>query len=51
MKALRAGHALPHEDFFIYKLFISTQNYIRFYKLICYDSIWHEEAYPKISSH
>jgi hypothetical protein len=33
------------------KLFISNQNYIWFYKLICYDSVWREEAYPKISPH
>jgi hypothetical protein len=31
------------------KLFISIQSYIRFYKLICCDSVWREEAYPKIS--
>jgi hypothetical protein len=35
-------------DIFL-KLFISNQNYIRFYKLICCDSVWREEAYPKIS--
>jgi hypothetical protein len=29
--------------FSVFKLFISNQNYIRFYKLICCDSIWHEE--------
>jgi hypothetical protein len=34
-----------------FKLFISNQNYIRFYKLICCDSVWREEAYPKISPH
>jgi hypothetical protein len=34
---------------FYLKLFISNQNYIRFYKLICCDSVWREEAYPKIS--
>jgi hypothetical protein len=36
---------------FFYKLFISNKNYIRFYKLICCVSIWHEEAYPKIRPH
>jgi hypothetical protein len=35
----------------VFKLFISNQNYIRFYKLICCDSAWREEAYPKISPH
>jgi hypothetical protein len=28
---------------FFFKLFISNQNYIRFYKLICCDSVWREE--------
>jgi hypothetical protein len=32
-------------DFF--KLFISNQNYIRFYKLICCDSVWREEIIQK----
>jgi hypothetical protein len=39
-----SGHA---QVWFFYKLFISNQNYIRFYKLICCDSIWHEEAYNR----
>jgi hypothetical protein len=32
-------------------LFISNQNYIRFYNLICCDSVRRDEAYPKISPH
>jgi hypothetical protein len=42
-------HARTHV--YLFKLFISIQNYIRFYKLICCDSVWREEAYPKISLH
>jgi hypothetical protein len=34
-----------------FKLFISNQNYIRFYKLICCDSVRREKVYPKISPH
>jgi hypothetical protein len=37
------------DDFF--KIFISNQIYIRFYKLIFCDSVWHEEAYPKTNPH
>jgi hypothetical protein len=37
--------------YFFFKLFINNQNYIRFYKLICCDSAWREETYPKISPH
>jgi hypothetical protein len=36
---------------FLNKLFISNQNYIWFYMLICCDSVWREEAYPKRSPH
>jgi hypothetical protein len=35
---------------FFYKLFISNQNYIIFYKLICCDFVWREEAYSKVST-
>jgi hypothetical protein len=31
--------------------FFSNHNYISFYKLICCDYVWREEAYPKISPH
>jgi hypothetical protein len=41
--------SIPRQIFL--KLFISNHNYIRFYKFICCDSMWHEEAYPKISPH
>jgi hypothetical protein len=34
-----------------FKFFIGNQNYIWFYKLICYDSVRREDAYPKISPH
>jgi hypothetical protein len=34
-----------------FKLFISKQNYIRFYKVISCESVRREEAYPKISPH
>jgi hypothetical protein len=30
-----------------FKMFISNQNYIRIYKLICCDSVWRKEAYKK----
>jgi hypothetical protein len=37
-------------DFFI-KLFISNQNYITFYEVICCCSVWRQDVYPKISPH
>jgi hypothetical protein len=44
------GNITSKLSFFV-NLFISNQNYIRFYKPICCDSVWREEAYPKISPH
>jgi hypothetical protein len=50
MKILFTFLYVPLWQYF-FKLFISNQNYIRFYKLIFCDSVWREEAYPTISPH